>query len=184
MREKSHPAERSRLTSRSKNTPGVCEPALTVLLLRWLAGGWTQERLAAEAGVTKASIGRYERGLRNPSPHTMERLCEASKVPFAVVEGVLRPALREVLAARAGAAGDGSSSRTAAELTDELLRAMMAIVRPIFALVVEELLARACRPWSGDRPAMAGDWLKAPELLAMLEGRGGAGSPPPMGGPT
>lgn len=170
MREKSHPAEQSRLTLRSKNTPAPGEPALTVRLLRWLAGGWTQEKLAAEAGVTKASISRYERGLRNPSPQTMQRVCEAAQVPHAVVERVLRPALREVLAARAGAAGaGGSSSRNGEELTDELLRAMTAIVRPIFALFVEELLAKARGPWSSDQPPAADDWLTAPELLAVLE---------------
>jgi transcriptional regulator with XRE-family HTH domain len=184
MRIKTHPVEPSKGALRSKNAPALKEPALTVRLLRWLAGGWTQEKLAVEAGVTKASISRYERGQRNPSPQTMQRVCEAAQVPYAVVEGVLRPALREVLAVRAGVARDGSSSRSAAELTDELLRAVTAMVRPVFALLVEELLAKACGPWSSDQPPAAGDWLTAPELLAVLEGHGGAGPAPLKSSPT
>ena len=168
MRAKSHPPEHPALTWRGKNAPALGEPALTVRLLRWLAGSWTQEELAAESGVTKSSISRYERGQRTPSQLVMERLCEGAKVPYAVVEGVLRPALREVLAARAGAAGDGSFSRSAAEWADELLSALTAIVRPLFTLVVEEVLANARGPWRDDRAPSAGDRLNAPELLAVL----------------
>ncbi|HEV8582133.1 MAG TPA: helix-turn-helix domain-containing protein, partial [Thermoanaerobaculia bacterium] len=137
-------------------------------LLRWIAGGWTQAKLAGESGVAKGSICRYERGQRTPSPRTMERLCEGTKVPYAVVEGVLRPALRQVLAAQAGAAGAGGSSRNAAEWTDELLRALAAIVRPLLALVVEDVLANACGPWRSDQAPLAADRRNAPELWDVL----------------
>jgi len=99
MGEELHPGKRFDPARGRKNTPALTEAALTVWLLRWLAGGWTQEKLAAESGVAESTIGRYERGLQAPSPRTLERLCEGAKVPYAVVEGVLRPALREVLAA-------------------------------------------------------------------------------------
>ena len=156
------------LTRGRRNTPALTEPALTVRLLRWLAGGWTQKKLAAESGVAKGSICRYERGQRTPSPRTMERLCEAAKVPYAVVEGVLRPALHEVLAVRAGAAGAETFSRNAAEWTDELLSALAAIVRPVLALVVEEVLASACGPWRIGRPPSAADRETATKLWAVL----------------
>jgi transcriptional regulator with XRE-family HTH domain len=168
MGRKSHREKQSILTRGHKNTPSLTEPALTVRLLRWLASGWTQKELAAASGVAESSICRYERGQQAPSPRTFECLCEAAKVPHAVVEGVLRPALREVLAARAGAAGEDTSSRSAAAWTDELLRGMSAILRPLFAAVVEELMANACGPWGTDRPPSAGDRRTAPELWAVL----------------
>jgi tetratricopeptide (TPR) repeat protein/transcriptional regulator with XRE-family HTH domain len=169
MGEKSHPAKQAMLTRKRKTSPpALTEPALTVRLLRWLAGGWTQKKLAAESGVAESSICRYERGHETPSPRTFARLCEAVKVPYVVVEGVLRPALREVLAARAGGGGGGTSSRSAEAWTDEMLRALAAIVRPHFSLVVEEVMANACGPWRIDRPPSAGDRLDAPELWNVL----------------
>ncbi|HEV8577886.1 MAG TPA: helix-turn-helix transcriptional regulator, partial [Thermoanaerobaculia bacterium] len=156
------------MTRRRKNSPGLTEPALTVRLLRWLAGNWTQKRLAAESGVAESSICRYERGQQTPSPRTFENLCEAAKVPYVVVEAVLRPALREVLAARGGAAGDGSSFLSAVAWTDELLRALAAIVRPLLGHVVEEVLANACGPWEIGRAPSAADRRTAPDLWDVL----------------
>ncbi|HEV8582134.1 MAG TPA: helix-turn-helix transcriptional regulator, partial [Thermoanaerobaculia bacterium] len=168
MSGKSHPTEHSKLTRRRKNTPAPVEPALTVRLLRWIAGGWTQKKLAAESSVAKGSICRYERGQRTPAPRTMERLCQGAKVSYVVVEGVLRPALREVLAARTGAAEPEASSRSSEEWTDELLRALTAILRPLLASVVEDVLTNACGPWRNDRAPSAADRWTASELWTVL----------------
>jgi tetratricopeptide (TPR) repeat protein len=140
---------------------------LTVRILRWLAG-WTQNELAQRSSVGESSICRYERGRQIPSPRTVERLCDAVRVPHAVVEGVLRPALREVLAARAGAAPGEISSGSAAAWTDELLRALAAIFRPQLDFFVREVLAAAVGPWGQDRPPAAADREDAPELWAVL----------------
>jgi transcriptional regulator with XRE-family HTH domain len=168
MGEKIHPGKLFKPARRRKNSPALTEAALTVWLLRWLAGGWTQEKLAAESGVAESAISRYERGLQVPLPRSMERLCEGAKVPYAVVEGVLRPALRQVLAARVGAGEDDSSSRSAAAWTDELLRALAAILRPLLGHVVEEVLAKACGPWRIDRAPTAHERRNAPDLWDVL----------------
>ena len=168
MGEKSHPEEQLFLMSRRKNSPALTEAALTVRLLRWLAGGWTQAELAAASGVGESSICRYERGQQTPSPGTFESLCDAAKVPYAVVEAVLRPALREVLAVRAGIAGDEFFSQSAEAVTDQLLHAFAATLRPHFALLAEEILASAHGPWGRDRPPSAGDRRGAPELWEVL----------------
>jgi transcriptional regulator with XRE-family HTH domain len=141
---------------------------LTVRLLRWIAGRWTQEKLAEKSGVAKGSICRYERGERTPTPRTFERLCEGANVPYAVVEWGLRPVLREVLAARAGTGGEGSSSRSAEAWTDELLRALAAVLRPLLGHIVKEVLANASGPWRSDRPPSAADRRNAPELWNVL----------------
>jgi transcriptional regulator with XRE-family HTH domain/tetratricopeptide (TPR) repeat protein len=166
MAEKLHPEKQARPARGRKNSPAVTEAALTAWLLRLLAGGWTQEKLAAESGVAESAISRYERGLQVPSPRTLERLCEGAKVPYAVVQGVLRPALREVLATRAENAT--SPSRSAAAWTDELMRALVAILRPLLGGVAEEVLAYACGPWRSDRAPTAEDRRNTPELWEVL----------------
>jgi tetratricopeptide (TPR) repeat protein len=62
----------------------------------------------------------------------------------------------------------GSSSTEAEDWTDELLRALSAILRPTIALVVEEVLAQGSGPWRLDRPLSPADRLEAPGLWAML----------------
>ena len=42
--------------------------------------GWTQEKLADEAGMHFTYIGQIERGKRNPSLINLERLAKALKV--------------------------------------------------------------------------------------------------------
>ncbi len=38
--------------------------------------GWSQKRVADEIGTDERSVGRWERGERQPSPHYREKLCE------------------------------------------------------------------------------------------------------------
>ncbi len=140
---------------------------MTVRLLRWLTG-CTLRELAARSGVAAGSLCRYERGQQTPSPKTLERLSEAARVPFAVIEGVLRPALREVLAAWGGAEPAERSSGGAAAWTDELLRALAAVLRPQLGFFVGEVLASTVGPWGQNRPPVAADRQEAPELWAVL----------------
>jgi len=42
----------------------------------------TQEDLAGEAGLNRAYIGYIERGERNPSTETLERISKTLKVPL------------------------------------------------------------------------------------------------------
>jgi transcriptional regulator with XRE-family HTH domain len=44
------------------------------------AKGWSQEQLAAAAGLDRTYVSGLERGVRNPSLSTQERLAEALAV--------------------------------------------------------------------------------------------------------
>ena len=50
------------------------------------ATGWTQERLAKQAGVTQAALSRYENDLRRPDPETLEKLAGALGVTGGLLE--------------------------------------------------------------------------------------------------
>lgn len=45
--------------------------------------GLSQERLALQAGITPAYLGQIERGIKNPTVVTVERLCDALGVSLA-----------------------------------------------------------------------------------------------------
>lgn len=45
--------------------------------------GLSQEQLALASGITPAYLGQIERGLKNPTVHTIERVCKAMKVSLA-----------------------------------------------------------------------------------------------------
>ena len=62
----------------------------------------------------------------------------------------------------------GSRSSEADDWTNELLRALSAILRPMIALVVEEALAQGSGPWRLDLSPSAADRLEAPGLWAVL----------------
>ena len=47
------------------------------------AKGWSQMKLAMEAGLHLNALGHLERGERTPSLHTVFVLCRALKVPVA-----------------------------------------------------------------------------------------------------
>jgi transcriptional regulator with XRE-family HTH domain len=47
------------------------------------AKGWSQERLAEEAGVHRTYLGGIERGLRNPSLRNIAKLARALGVSLA-----------------------------------------------------------------------------------------------------
>lgn len=44
--------------------------------------GWTQLRLAIEAGITKGAVGNYELGRRDPTWEVVQKLAAAFGVPF------------------------------------------------------------------------------------------------------
>jgi transcriptional regulator with XRE-family HTH domain len=167
MSGKSHPGNQAGWMRQGKIPPSMlAEVALTVRLLRWLSG-WTQKELAARSGVAESSICRYEGGSQVPSPQTLARLCGAVDIPVAVIDGVLRPALREVLTIRAGI-GPGGFSNRAQALADEWLRALAVIFRPQLELMVHEILASSRGPWAEDRQPSESDRQEAAELWAVL----------------
>jgi transcriptional regulator with XRE-family HTH domain len=49
------------------------------------AKGWSQMKLAMEAGLHLNALGHLERGARTPSLHTVFALCRALEVPAAVL---------------------------------------------------------------------------------------------------
>ena len=66
--------------------------ALTVRLLRFLRG-WSQQRLAEEAGLDRKEIYAYEAGEYAPTRVTLERLAASTRVPLAALEVLLPPML-------------------------------------------------------------------------------------------
>ena len=141
---------------------------MTVRVLRWMSG-WTQKELAARSGVSEGTISRFEGGSRVPSSRTWARLCEAVGVPATIVESVLSPALRNVLAFRSGTLLDleGWIPGDAEELTDKLMQSLVALFRPSFVLLAQEMLAAAYAPWEEDPPAES-DRQGAAKLWAVL----------------
>ena len=45
------------------------------------ARGWSQSNLALTAGLTRTTVGDYERGTTSPTPETLRRLARALGVP-------------------------------------------------------------------------------------------------------
>jgi tetratricopeptide (TPR) repeat protein/DNA-binding XRE family transcriptional regulator len=170
MSGKSHPGNQLVLPrDRDISPPIPSETAWTVWCLRGIPR-WSQAELAAQSGVPESAISRYENGKQTPSRKTWEKLCAAVGLPYATVDEVLRPAIRKVLTILGGTAPRmiGSSSSEAEDWTDELLRALSAILYPTIALVVEEALVQASGPWRLDRSPSPADRLEAPDLWAVL----------------
>src|SRR5215213_2668209 len=97
---------------------------------------WTQAELAQAAGVDRASISDYERGIKAPSRKTLEKIVKAVGVPLARAERLL-PALRSLRLSRGAAAG-GSP---AADLPASLSQAVTEIAAAELASVSLELPA-------------------------------------------
>src|SRR5215213_8957742 len=70
---------------------------------------WTQAELAEAAGVDRASISDYERGIKTPSRKTLEKIVKAVGVPLARAERLL-PILRSLRLSREEAAGAAEGS--------------------------------------------------------------------------
>jgi transcriptional regulator with XRE-family HTH domain len=167
MRGKSHPRNQPVMPHERETSPPLPgEIAWTVRCLRGLPR-WSQAEMAAWSGVPESSISRYENGKKTPSPKTRAKLCAAVGLSCAIVDELLRPALRKILTLLGGIAPGmiGRSSSEAENWTDELLRALSAIQRPTIALVVEEVLAVG-GPWGRDRPPSPADRLEAPQPSA------------------
>ena len=144
MSVKSHLGHQPVLPSERDTSPPIpTEPAWTVWCLRGVHR-WSQAELAARSGVPESAISRYENGKQTPSPKTWTKLCAAVGLPRVTVDEVLRPAIRKALTILGGTVPRtiGNSSTEAEDWTDELLRALSAILRPTIALVVEEALAQ------------------------------------------
>jgi transcriptional regulator with XRE-family HTH domain len=56
--------------------------------------GWSQERLAAEAELNRSYVGGLERGERNPTVATLDRVARALEVPLAEVVAMAERGLR------------------------------------------------------------------------------------------
>jgi transcriptional regulator with XRE-family HTH domain len=105
---------------------------------------WTQAELATAAGVDRASISDYERGLKTPSRKTLEKIVAAVGVPFARVERLL-PILRSLRLSReeaVGAAG-GNAAAPAPEGPAALAQAVAEIAAAELAAAFLEIPALA-----------------------------------------
>ncbi|GAB3159795.1 hypothetical protein GCM10027059_06560 [Myceligenerans halotolerans] len=59
--------------------------------------GMTQEYVADEIGVQASTVGRWERGLTDPTPWSRERLCRVLGLQPAELDGLLDNACPEVV---------------------------------------------------------------------------------------
>lgn len=170
MSGKSHPRRQAILPPEPKTPPpALAEMAWTIWCLRGIPR-WSQAELAARSGVPESSISRFENGKRLPSPKNLAKICAAVGVPSAMVDAVLRPAIRKVLAALSGTASETSAnvSFEGKDLPGELMDMLSAIVRPTVETVVEEVLRGVGGPWRLDRPPSPADRLEAQGLWAVL----------------
>ena len=60
------------------------EAAASLLRLARMERGWSQRRLAAEAGVPTSTVGRIESGARQPSLVTLSRLLAAADLELRI----------------------------------------------------------------------------------------------------
>lgn len=67
---------------------------LALFLMRTVRG-WSQTEMARAAGITSSMLSEFERGRRNPSQKSLERLTKAAGVPLSALHEVL-PALRSL----------------------------------------------------------------------------------------
>jgi transcriptional regulator with XRE-family HTH domain len=102
---------------------------------------WTQAELAQAAGVDRASISDYERGLKAPSRRTLEKIVAAVGVPFARVERLL-PILRSLRLSREEAAG-GNAALPAPEGPAALAQAVAEMAAAELASALLEIPALA-----------------------------------------
>src|SRR3954471_2262438 len=79
--------------------------------------GWTQEELAAEAGLDSSSVRRFEKGRRMPRK-SYEKSVKSSRLPLELVEACHLPAVR---------AGRAALARFTAGLFTELEPAVAAL---------------------------------------------------------
>jgi transcriptional regulator with XRE-family HTH domain/tetratricopeptide (TPR) repeat protein len=102
--------------------PATGTPEELRVLVLWLRAlsRLKQTTMAKAIGVNKATLCRYEEGLRQPDAATLARLAQVAAVPSWEVDGVLLPAIR---LARAVA---GRASTALAGLADPVLRALLA----------------------------------------------------------
>jgi transcriptional regulator with XRE-family HTH domain len=148
MSGKSHPGNQPVLPREQETSPSIpSEPAWTVWCLRGIPR-WSQTELAARSGIPESAISRYENGKQTPSSKTWAKLCATVGLPCATVDEVLRPAIRKVLTILGGTAPKmiGSRASDAEDWTDELLRALAAILRPRLPPSSRKLWLRAAVP--------------------------------------
>lgn len=70
------------------------ELGLAIFLMRTVRG-WSQTRMAREAGITSSMLSEYERGHRRPSQKSLERLTRAAGVPLTALHDLI-PAIRSL----------------------------------------------------------------------------------------
>lgn len=136
---------------------------------------WTQAELATAAGVDRASISDYERGLKAPSRRTLEKIVAAVGVPFARVERLL-PILRSLRLSReeaSGAAG-GNAALPDPEGPAALAQAVTEIAAAELASALLEIpaLSGAVREVESSPLETVCDRLREESAKAEAEGRG------------
>ncbi|HEV2855133.1 MAG TPA: helix-turn-helix transcriptional regulator [Thermoanaerobaculia bacterium] len=137
---------------------------LLVYLLRRLRG-WSQEELAAAAGIDASSVSHYERGKTVPSWKTVERLAAAVGLSKPFVEACLLPALNAALRL-AGPLSEPDLSGLD-EPGPDLERALAGSVRSAVAAFLATLEER--EPWERTGPPAPEDREQALELWSRLE---------------
>jgi transcriptional regulator with XRE-family HTH domain len=102
--------------------PATRTPEELRVLVLWLRAlsRLKQAKMAKAIGVNKATLSRYEEGLRQPDPPTLARLAQVAAVPSWMVDGVLLPVIR---LARAVA---GRATTALAGLAEPAVRALLA----------------------------------------------------------
>lgn len=111
--------------------PVTSELGLAIFLMR-VVRGWSQTQMAKAAGVTSSMLSEFERGRRNPSRRTLERLSKASGVPLSAIYAIL-PAIRSLQKSVESGVVERSARRQIAEeriaeVTESLVRATLELV--------------------------------------------------------
>ncbi|HVT16470.1 MAG TPA: helix-turn-helix transcriptional regulator [Thermoanaerobaculia bacterium] len=140
------------------------------LLVRFLRSlrDWSQQELAAAAGLDPSSIARYETGHTVPKPKALERLTAAAGVPASLAEACLLPAIgaARAAAASAGAAEPAELETVAAELEQTLAGTRRSAAAAFLASLGEP--GEPAEPWERSGPPAEEDRALAAELWQVL----------------
>jgi transcriptional regulator with XRE-family HTH domain len=134
------------------------------LLVRFLRSlhDWSQQELAAAAGLDPSSIARYETGHTVPKPKALERLTAAAGVPASLAEACLLPAIGAARAAAAPAAGAPPAELEA--VAADLERTLAGSAAAAFLATLGE----PSEPWERSGPPAEEDRALAAELWQVL----------------
>jgi transcriptional regulator with XRE-family HTH domain len=115
-----------------------------------LAKGWSQERLAEEAGLSTDAISRIERGDRGPRLETLDQIAQAVGLPLQKLVDFGEPPPRS----RSKDELTLSGERSLNQMDPWLVKALTSIVRRIARAQLRE--RRRKRPAKGTKRTSAG----------------------------